>query len=534
MSAALLVQTRKEVRALLPWTIGVATASVALAVVAPGNGRLPYLGDLAVFVVLAYAFGALAISALSLGQELTHGTLAALLVQPLDRIKVLALKLSVVAIALVSLGLVANATFRPAYVADNPDLRRLVIWGPVVAGIGLTPLLTLLSRRPLGGVVFSPTVPGLILVISERLYPFHLGTQAWTVTWYGTLIASAAGLAMLVGQFRRLEVAGEGFPGSRNPGLPGGFPGSEDRGLHGTPGLQARRLDGYSPTVRRPWVWLLVRKELRLQQMTFAVSGLYVLAAVATMILAARNELYMGPTFGAISMIHVYCIPIIAGSLSSAEERHMGTLAGQVLQPRNMRVQWTIKAIVTIGISLLLTYGLPLLLMAFHRPVDAFRVPPYFVLGVSLIGAAAMWVSSISANALWALLACFPVTALAAMIGGFGNRILRERAFAWVPTNWSEDRWRLVRASLTRRDRSWLDANNAAYLDIRWSMEIIQLALIAGFGVLVLSFAARNHRSLDRNTRRTFWQVVTLVLFAAAATTGFWALSQVSSNWLTY
>jgi hypothetical protein len=516
MSAALFVQTRKEVRALLPWTIGVAIAFVALALLAGGTANLSAYHELSVFFIVAYPFGALAVSALSVGQEITHGTLAALLVQPVERFRILAIKLSLLAIALIGLALVASATFPEGYLPDVPDLRRLVIWGPVAAGIGLAPLLTVLSRRPLGGVVFAPTIPGLILALSERVYPLHKGPEAWTITWYGTLVVCAAGLATLFLKFRTLEVAGD------------------ERGRTTAATSAPAEISAYVPTTRRPWVWLLIKKELRLQQMTFAVSGLYVVGAVATMILAARDKLYMGPTFGAISMIHAYCIPLIAGALASAEERHMGTLAGQILQPRSMRVQWILKSIVTIGIALLLACGLPLLLMSVHRPADAFRVPPDAALGLSILCAAAMWVSSNSGNTLWALLASFPAIGVAGMIGSFAYGVIRSHIWNWIPYVWDETRYRLLRQAMQQdHSRAWLEPRIQAFGDLQHSLQIIRVSLIVGFGVLVLSMAARNHRTLDRSLRRMSWQVVTLLLFAAVAAAGYWTLYVRSDSWLS-
>ena len=112
MTSALIIQTRKEVRALLPWTIGVAIACIALANFAAHNAGFPnFRHNQAVFFVIVYAIGVLAVAALSVGQELTHGTLPSLLVQPLDRHRVLGLKLGVLAVALVGLGALANGVF---------------------------------------------------------------------------------------------------------------------------------------------------------------------------------------------------------------------------------------------------------------------------------------------------------------------------------------------------------------------------------------------------------------------------------------
>lgn len=521
MTSALLIQARKEVRALLPWTIGVAIASVALAMLATQNAGFPnYRFDQEVFFVMAYALCALSLAALSVGQELTHGTLATLLVQPLDRLRVLRLKLVVLAILLSGLGLLADAVFPHGYLPDSVDTRRLMIWGPVVAGVGLVPLLTVMTRRPMGGVVFAITIPGLFLTLGARLYP--LQQQALTFTWYGTLAASTIGLAALIAQFRRLEVAGDG----------------RQRGS-ASPIAQATVLPAaeYTPTVRRSWIWLLIKKELRLQQMTFAVSGLYVLAAIAAMMIAYRNPEYIGPTFGAVSLIHAYFLPLIAGAMASAEERNMGTLAEQILLPRNVRVQWAIKATVTIGLTLALTMGLPSILMAVHRPVDAFRIEVDFSMGIAMMCAAAMYVSSLSANSLWALLGCFPVLGAAALIGGAGRTVVRQLVYWWFPQQ-STDSYKFFSQALRSMNngkeswlRSWGEARNAAYLDMRFSLQVLETSLIVGFGLLVLYFAARNHRAMGRNIRTVAFQLAMLLLFAAVAQTGLWALGRIAWRW---
>ncbi len=520
MSAALLIHTRKEVRALLPWTVGVAIGSAAIATMANGHAGSPDYRELQMLFMMAYALGVLAVGALSVGQEVTHGTLAALLAQPLDRLRILRLKLGVLAVALAGLGLIANAMFPEGYLPDD-GVRRLIVWGPVAAGIGLAPLLTVLTRRPLGGVVFSLTIPGFVLMIATRLYPLHLGSQAWSITWYGTLILSAVSLAALFVHFPNLEVAGDG----RSHAGPSAAPMMSDAAVT------------YSPTNRRPWIWLLVKKELRLQQMTFAVSGLYVLAAVASMILAAKNAPYLYPTFGPLSIIHAYCIPVLAGAVASAEERHLGTLAGQLLQPRDMRVQWAVKTVVTIGIALLLTFGLPALLMAIHRPADGtFRVETDLMLGVGLLCAAAMWVSSLSGNALWALLGTVPIIGLAGMLGGAAFQFLRIRTGNWFSHHWDQLRWRLLEQAqeAANHPREWLKPFWQASLGMQSSLHLIEVSLIVGFGVLVLSFAARNHRTLDRNVGRIAWQVLIAAVFAAAATTGFLALSRMSYSWMSW
>lgn len=514
MTSALIIQTRKEVRALLPWTVGVALACVALASVAAQNGGFPnFRHDQELFFVIAYVLGSLSIAALSVGQELTHGTLAALLVQPHDRLNVLTIKMTVLAIALVGLALVTNAVLPHTYLPDAVAVRRLIVWGPVVAGIGLVPLLTIVTRRPLGGVVFAATGPGLILIVAERMYPLRHGLQALTIAWWGIVIASAIGFVALLVQFRRLEVAGDGRQRSA-PVATGTLPLAE-----------------YRPTVRRPWMWLLVKKELRLQQMTLAVSGLYLLAAVGVMVVASLDPNYVGPTFNAISMLHAYFVPLIAGSLASAEERHIGALAGQILQPRNIRVQWAIKVVVTIGLALALAFGLPYVLMQIDHPANAFKIETDFMVGVAMLTAAAMYVSSLSSNPLWALLACFPAIGAATVIGGYGRKIVWSTVSEWFFVPWDQRPWRVI---LRIKEKSYWAARHAAQEDVRWSVAVIEMSLIVAFALLVLYFASRNHRMLDRNPRTLGRQLLVLGAFAAAAFVLYRAIVESAWNLLNY
>jgi len=188
------VQLRKEARALLPWSAAVAFATVALAFLAERSSGFPnFSGDQQIWLVMAHVTGVLAVAALSLGHEFAHGTLGSLMVQPVDRRRLLWTKLLVTAAIVIGLAVLAEMTY-PARGPLRPSSRPLLIWGPVAAGIGLVPVLTLLTRRPLGGVVFAIVVPGIILMVSDVFYPLAEGTLAIRITWYGTLAASALGL----------------------------------------------------------------------------------------------------------------------------------------------------------------------------------------------------------------------------------------------------------------------------------------------------------------------------------------------------
>jgi hypothetical protein len=320
------------------------------------------------------------------------------------------------------------------------------------------------------------------------------GIQAFAITWYGTVMVSAIGLVAFVSQFRRLEALGDGRHRPSAVATAADVP-----------------LAGYQPSVQRNWIWLVVKKELRLQQMTLAVSGLYVLVAAVIMIVTYKNPLYVGPTFGAVSMLHGYFIAVIAGSMASAEERHMGTLSGQILQPQNAWLQWALKSGVTLGLTLALAILLPLALMAIHRPVDAFRVKDDYILAVALLGAGAMFVSSVSSNSLWALLASFPVIGGAVLIGGAVIGTLQRSIMALLPYDWTRSN------ALWKTDRAAFNTAMQRYIGIRDMVDAFFVVAAIGAGILVLYFAARHHRSLERNGRVIARQAGMLLLYTTVA-----------------
>jgi len=496
------VQVRKEVRALLPWWAGVALTTTAISMLARQQAGFPnFRHDEELWVVIVHALGVLAVAAVSVGHELTHNTLSSLLVQPISRARVLVTKMGVLIPAVITLGIVGHWLMFNRYAPLGGAFKSLLVWGPVVAGIGLVPLLTVLTRRPLGGVVFSIAVPGVILLVAERFYPFKIGTQALAITWYGTLAVCAIGVIAIWYRFQRMESAADG-------GLvaSGGWSmraSANDRA--GAPGTRA---------VPRYWMWLFVIKELRLQQMTFAVSGLYVLACAGVAVFQHDNPLYVGPTFETLTWLHGVFIAILAGSLASAEERHLGTLAPHLLLPQAAWRQFAVKALATAGLASALAVGLPILLMALYTPQEPFVVRGEFVVGILIVVSAAMYVSTLCGNSLWALLVSFPALALA---GGVGLTII-QTVLVWRWRFWPDDYALLQVAYDAAKAGGRAEAFLAQEARVLWFQYEGPFVIGALMCLAVLYFAARNHRSLERKPRIVIRQVLTLTLLAACTT----------------
>jgi len=366
----------------------------------------------------------------------------------------------------------------------------------VAIGIGLVPLFTLLTRKPLAGPVFAVVVPGLMYVIAERYY-FAGGTAGLTVTWYGTLIVSAIGFVALGFLFPRAEVAGEGRASSSNRGAAAETPAAPPVAAG------ARR--------QRHWIWLSIAKELRLQQMTFAISGLFMLLGAVIVIAQRMDPPYVGPGVGALAVLHGVFVALVAGSRASAEERHLGVLAAQTLHPRAAWQQWVVKVSVTLSLVMVLAIALPWLFRlvdadrifirtehgsAMFGTADWFGLESEYFFGVALACLAALYVSSLSSNSLWALLACLPATGVILAVAAavepfmfFFRRAVWERMYRITPAmreSYHDPGWRAYFDDLHR------------FRDLQNDLTII---LAVGLALFVLYLAQRNHRTLERGAR---------------------------------
>ena len=142
----------KELRAVGPAWMAVACAMVASTL----------LRDLRPFGLPAYFIGAATLGAMSIGHEYSHRTLPLLLTLPIPRRRVLLTKLMVLAASLLLLAGLASRVV-PMSVA----FRGTVVWLPFFAALFIAPYLTVISRSPVGGAVFTLGIAGALMVAGE-------------------------------------------------------------------------------------------------------------------------------------------------------------------------------------------------------------------------------------------------------------------------------------------------------------------------------------------------------------------------------
>jgi ABC-type transport system involved in multi-copper enzyme maturation permease subunit len=370
--SAFALSLRKDLRAMSPALV----ASVVVMAAATAFREVASSSDPAYFgfaATAAYVLGSIALGALSVGHEFTHRTLAWLLVQPTSRASLLKGKLAALGILL---AVTAGAGWLLLSGVNGLDLRLPSIAGrttvfttgaridtpwsllllPLACSVFVAPWLTIWSRSVLAGIVFTTALPALSWLGASAALAAHYGIgrpfppQAQQiplqVLWGWCLVLCAAGAVAGWRQFMQWQA----IDGHRDV-VP-------FRGL----ARDAIFTRTATPTRRRFVPWLVVHKELRLQEGPILLAGLYAVGLFSLRLVVPMAP-DMLPTFAnRLTMGYAVTAALLVGALASAEERRLGTVSWQLLLPVSRRKQWATKVAVALGMSGVLTYILPGLL----------------------------------------------------------------------------------------------------------------------------------------------------------------------------
>ena len=489
LAAVLPPSLSKELRALaLPWLGCLACLVVPVIANAP-----MWLGGLS---VPAYFLGTAAIGGMSIGHEYNDRTLSMLLTLPVRRERLFAIKLGVLAVMLLTLWAAASAlVFSDPRLADeSSDMAALI---PMLYGLFLAPWLTMACRNPIGGAVFALAVPGVLLVAGElvgiSLYGYGFNTQDFRATFasFGTIGLCAVGAVMGWWTFIRLEAI-------EGPGQDVRLP----RWLRAFKGTTAvGRVTRHHP------LWLLVKKEISLQQLPLVLAGFYILAwLVAEALMSIVPDVEYRHAFGALTLPYGLLLALLIGSSASAAERQIGTLAWQTLLPIAAWKQWAVKVGVVFGLAVALAFGLPILLFYFGglvRPSSTMSLMAArsAITIVIVSTTVSVYVSSLCRSGLRALVLSIPVM-FAVML------FLQVVAFRIGGSAYTAARRFFTGMIRTFGGPAYLAPQGAA-----------MLMLLAGFLIMALRFAYVNHRSAERAGRNVAVQVSLMAAFVTTAVT---------------
>jgi ABC-2 family transporter protein len=472
----------KEVRALLPAWLA-CTATVAAGGLAGSMQLLP-------IAMFACVLGTVALGAHAMGHEYTHRTLGLLLSQPSTRPRLFLTKISVLGAMLSLLMAVAWVTIIEGPLSDrvrgfnDPRLALLI----TMCGLFVAPCLTMICRNPLAAVVFTISIPGVLLVAGELLAIARFGFGAYAQVdrarlafliqgMYIACGAAAVGSWMLFMRLEAVEGRGTEFH------LPRWWSATTD-----------------APAERPNAVWQLVKKELRLQQMTFVVAGFYVLGWASLRIVARLVPEIGEAPLEPLSVLYVALLSLVIGSLASAEERQFGTLEWQVLLPIASWQQWAIKVSTACALALLLGAGMPLMLAAVDPSPDELHMVRELGVEVVLIAlvmtSGGVYLSSICSSGMRAVVLALPVIFVVLFLVFEGGRWM-SRALSVVPPD-------------------FFRVTVGPGLQLM-SIESWAFLLLAGGALPLLWFGMQNHRSAERSYARVGAQVAWIAAYAIIA-----------------
>jgi hypothetical protein len=411
----------KESRDLLPMFLG------TLPLIAVPQFIWPPAG----FGYLALGVACVVMAGSVFGTEFQHRTLSLLLSQPIPRSVIWREKMLVLGAGMAT----SLAALLACLAISHPVIEGLdwlvLAFIPLCAFCG-TPFWTLEMRQGMGGMVAAVGFPSAIMAVCGLLYQqldAHNEFALVAVMLSLLLIYCAVVYCLGYAKFKRLEAVD--VP-SRELGLPAGLE-----------AFLVRPLTRMSSRFRGPFATLL-KKEFRLQQISFLLAGVFVLVAVAGFCVAARRPDISAGIVGGDLFIYVLILPLIAGAVSVGEERGWGMAEWHLTLPPSALKQWSAKMVAALSTSLVLGLLLPTIIFVaadplFSKPGTGITVPPAFVilcwiLGQLLLTSVAVYAASFTKNTMQAILAAFVI--LAALVGDILLAVNWVRHIARAPLPW--------------------------------------------------------------------------------------------------
>jgi hypothetical protein len=387
------------------------------------------------------------------------------------------LKFVVAAVMLMTLAVFAAATFAKAWRPESARFAVVIL--PMLCGLFLAPLLTMICRSTLAGMILGGTAMAStwLATLAIAWFGFGIDTEAaedmilgrWTL---GMIVACPVVGLLGWRRFRALEATDVAPPALHLP----------------------RWLKGAQDARRRHPLRALAVKEVHLQQMALVIAGLHITGWAIVVPLQRYVPSMATFPVGAVLLLYCLGLAIVIGALASAEERQHGTLDWQLLQPSPAWQQWMVKAGVSLGLALLLGVGLPVLLNQL-TPVEGFRAVPMsadLTVLIVLLTASSIYISSLSSSGVRAMVLSVPIGMAVAYFMQMASGAQR-----WV----------------TRQLAGSLMADIVTGAVAPSSVDPADVMILAarGFSLtlapLLLWFGFVNHTSSERNARRICLQI---------------------------
>jgi len=375
---------KKEIRLLLPSWI-VATLLALPPACTRSDDGIP------VFVLF---LGLTMMALTSIGRETSLNTFSSLLSQPMERITLWRTKLSVLAGAFLVVFIVWRLAILFSFkdyhgsAADPEASAAVIIAGSLVLVSAFTGGLwaSLLLRQIAGAFWLTLLVPAVLAGFTAAiLAKDHSDYTIITVLCVVLGVYAVGGFLFARWLFFRAQ----------DVGWTGGIISLPEWKFFAASSDTAN-----STRIRKP-IFALVKKEFQLQQASLmGAAGLLVLH-IGVVALRSHHKFARdsaGEILTSVFWMLWLVLPVMIGSMAVAEERRLGTMEGQLCLPVSRRIQFAVKAIITLGLGIFLGGVLPMLLeylatslgaqsLMFVKPGDNSGIP-FFWLAFFVLSAA--------------------------------------------------------------------------------------------------------------------------------------------------
>jgi hypothetical protein len=339
---------KKEIRLLLPAWVA------ALAVVATlppllqflSLNSVPYNPDI---VPAWFGLGCLLLALATFGQEFSSKTFPVQLSQPIERSRIWWIKVSILAVALVSFLLALSVCYK-VYFHFNPVYHLpfpfgvSALFGLVIFSGGLW--TTLLLHRMLEAFWLTLITP---LAIMVTLYAVHEYFH-WSNQTDNYVIPAVLLLYSFAGFFwaRRLFLLAQ-----------------DVQWTGGVIAFSSRKKNSALAIVSsypRHWLSALAWKELQLQQVNILIAVVVLALHLASVVIRQVHPSFANPYIRELLEL-VWAIwlmmPLLIGSAAVAEERRVGIIESQFCLPVSRRTQFFVKFSISLVLSLILGGAMP-------------------------------------------------------------------------------------------------------------------------------------------------------------------------------
>ena len=430
MNPATLCRLKKEARALLPFWAAIAGLMVVPVMIyhnRDGGSELP---------LAVYVFGCALFGPVCIGHEFHYGTMGLLLSQPVSRRRLWWEKMTVLAagllgwsVWLVLLSLISSHSWRSFdFSIEHAPEMFAVLALPALVGFCTGPALTLLARGTLGGLALTWVGPWLLLLLDLLLAPSDVAWQSGQFTTreeiavFFCLFAAPClylGGLVLLGcwRFQRLE---------------------DTPAMHKVVSLPEWLFRPFNSITsqmapgRCGATWNLIHKELRLQQPAFVVALGGVAIWLVLLVLAGAGVPHVKEFLIAPCVMLSMIVPVIAGVVSTAEERSLGVHEWHLTLPVSAARQWFVKLLATLAVNAVLGLLLPAILVIVggatneSRRIDGLLGGGFiaFAIANAVIFCAALYASTASSNSQRALIGSIVLFLAGAMVLNFADYIV--------------------------------------------------------------------------------------------------------------